>query len=413
MERRAPEASAESAPLDVLLINQYYPPSDAPTGLLLADLAERLVAVGHRVSVLASRRAYEDPRRTYPARERRNGVEVRRMRTIGVAGQGPGGRLLDYASFLVGTALHLVGRRRPDVVVALSTPPMLASVAVAGARLRGARSVYWVMDVYPQIAFALGVLRADSLPGRALERLARIALARASVVVALGDSMAQILRANGARVVASVPNWIAGPPIPAPVDAAGLRAEWGWTDQVVVLYSGNLGRAYEFETALGAAELLRDQPAVRFVFMGRGARRAEIAAAVSGRGLTNVELRDPLPRARLALGLAAGDLHLVTLRAEAAGLLVPSKIFGTLAVGRPTLYVGPAASEVAALVTAAGCGVRIEPGDARGLAAAIRAYAADPERRRAEGARARLEHEQRYAPGSSLDRLVRLVEGRE
>jgi len=408
MELRAP---SHRGPLDVLLVNQYYPPSDAPTGLLLADLAERLVVAGHRVSVLASRRAYEDARRSYPARERRRGVAVRRLRTTGFGRAGPGGRLLDYATFLVGASAHLVGRRRPDVVVTLSTPPMLATLAVASARLRQSKSVYWVMDVYPDIAFALGVLRADSLVGRALVRLARFALSRANVVVAPGEAMAEILRANGARVVESVPNWLAGEPIPLEVDAQGLRGDWGWTGKLVVLYSGNLGLAYEFDTAIRAAQLLRDRPEVRFAFVGQGGRRGEIEAEVRRLGLANVELRDPLPRDRLALGLAAGDLHLVTLRAEAAGLLVPSKIFGTLAAGRPTLYVGPALSEVAALVTGANCGVRIEPGDAAGLAAAIRAYADDPERRRADGARARRAHDERYAPGRSLDRLVRLVEG--
>jgi colanic acid biosynthesis glycosyl transferase WcaI len=398
-------------PLDVLLINQYYPPSDAPTGLLLADLAERLARDGHRVRVLAGRRAYEDPRRTFAAREGRAGVDVRRLRTIGVRRCGAAWRSVEYASFLAAVGWRLFSTRRPDVIVTLSTPPMLATFVVLAARIRRTRSVYWVMDVYPDIAFALGVLSETSLAGRILARLARFAAAHASVVVALGERMAEVLAAQGARTVESVPNWLAGPEVPRDVDARALGDEWGWTGQLVVLYSGNLGLAYEFDTAIRAADLLRDRPDVRFAFVGRGARRDEIESQVRRRGLKNVELREPLPRERLALGLAAGDLHLVTLRVEAAGLLVPSKIFGTLAAGRPTLYVGPADSEVARIVRDAGCGVQIDPGDADGLARAIRGYADDPDRRRIEGERARRAHDERFARGRSLERLVQLVEG--
>jgi len=421
MERAAPIASAASArepvraslrPLVVVLLNQYYPPSDAPTGLLVADLAERLASRGHDVTVIASRRAYEDPRRSFARSEERRGVRVRRVRTTGFGRAGAAGRLLDYGTFLAGATARLGLGRRPDVVVTLSTPPMLATAAVAWARARRARSVYWVMDVYPEVAFALGVLGARSLAGRVLTRLARYALCNANRVIALGDLMAEALRAHGADPVEVVPNWVAGEPIAPDTDATALRAEWGWTDQLVVLYSGNLGLAYEFDTAIRAAERLRDRSDIRFAFVGSGPRRAEVEADVRRRALANVEFREPIPRERLAEGLAAGDVHLVTLRAELAGLLVPSKIYGTLAAARPTLYVGPAESEVGALIAGARCGIRIEPGDAAALADAIRAYADDPERRRADGQRARLAHDDRFAPGRSLDRMVRVVEDR-
>ncbi len=397
--------------LVVQLLNQYYPPSEAPTGLLVADLAERLAARGHDVTVLASRRAYEDPRRSFPAREERRGVHVRRVRTTGFGRGGALGRLFDYGTFLAGATARLGLGRRADVVVALSTPPMIATAAVACARARGARAVYWVMDVYPDVAFALGVLSARSPAGRLLARLARYTLRRADRVVALGEAMAAILRSSGALDVEVVPNWVAGEPIAPDLDAATWRAEWGWTGKLVLLYSGNLGLAYEFDTVLGAAGLLRDRADIRFAFVGRGPRRAEVEATVRRSALTNVELRDPIGRAQLAEGLAAGDVHLVTLRPELAGLLVPSKIYGTLAAGRPIVYVGPAASEVGELVKGARCGVWIEPGDAAGLADALRAYAADPERRDAEGRRARQVHEERFADGRSLDRLVQVVEG--
>jgi glycosyltransferase involved in cell wall biosynthesis len=381
----------------VLLLNQYYAPDEAPTARLLADVGEELARAGHEVRAIASRRAYADPSRRYPARETIAGVEVVRHRTTGFGREGRTGRLADYATFLAGTTASVAAGPRADVVVVLTTPPMLATAAMVASRLRGARVVYWVMDVYPDLAFRLGVLDPGSAAGRLLARVARMTLSRADRVVTLGERMAERLRAAGASDPVVIHNWADGDEV-HPIDRAAhpLRRENGWDDRFVVMHSGNMGLAHEFETMLDAASALADRPSVRFVCVGGGPRRAEVEREVRRRGLAHVELRPYVPTAELGRSLTAADLHLVTLRADVAGLLVPSKIYGILAAGRPTAYVGPDDGEVAEILRAGDCGVRIANGDGAGLAAEIVRHEGDPARTEREGARARALFEERF-----------------
>jgi glycosyltransferase involved in cell wall biosynthesis len=387
----------------VVLLNQYYAPAEAATAQLLTDLGEYLAREGYRVSVVCSRRSYPDPSVTFPARETLGGVIVYRSWTTGFGRGSRWGRMLDYLVFMVGASRLLLLLRDADVVVSLTTPPLLATAGLAAARLRGAQAVQWVMDVYPDLAFELGVLGRRTLSGRLLAAIAGFTLRRADAVIALGKTMASRLRAAGAPHPTVVHNWADGEAIrPDPAAGDALRVEWNWRDRFVVLYAGNLGLAHEFDTVLGAAETLRDDKGVLFAFVGSGPRRDYVEQEVVRRGLGNVELRPHLPRHRLGESLPAGDVHLVTLRDAVGGLLVPSKIYGILAAGRPTLYVGPQEGEVAEILRRGRCGVQVAIGDSAGLADAIRLYVRDARRRGGDGRRARELFDRRFASERAL-----------
>jgi len=301
------------------------------------------------------------------------------------------GRLVDYVTFLMGASGRLLAAGRADWIVALTTPPLLAVLARLLGGLRGARLLYWVMDVYPDLAIELGILRRGSGTGRLFGALAGWVLRSSDCVVAIGESMAEHLRAAGARDVRVVHNWIDGD-IVRPLAVAGhpLRAAMGWQDKFVVLYSGNLGLAHDFETLLGAASRLgASDPDVRFVFAGAGARQLTLRREVDRRGLANVEFRPWVPHARLGESLTSADLHVVTLKEGVEGLLVPSKIYGILAAGRPTLFIGPARGEIPAILAAGRCGYRVAVGDVAGVVNAIEAYRHDAGRLKREGAAAR------------------------
>jgi glycosyltransferase involved in cell wall biosynthesis len=397
--------------MHIVLVNQYYAPDDAPTAVLLADLGERLVQDGHEVTAVSSRRAYTEERRLYPRRERRGGVEIRR---IGSTGFGRGTRLsrmLDYVTFLCGAGARLLFLPKPDVVISLTTPPLLALPAWLAARVRGARMVYWVMDVYPDLAFELGVLRPTSLTGRALRRISRWILQRADLVIALGRTMAERLAASGAHRISVVHNWADGEAIrPRSASDHPMHATWGWGSRVVVMYSGNMGLAHEFETILDAADILREDPHILFTFVGGGPRKKTVELAVARRRLHNVEFRPFVAQHELAWSLSGGDVHLVTLGQQMAGLLVPSKIYGILAAGRPTIYIGPRDGEIPEIVEAGDCGVCVDLGVGPALAREIREYATDPKRRIDEGRRARELFDRRFTKKHSLDELVRLID---
>jgi glycosyltransferase involved in cell wall biosynthesis len=399
----------------VLLLNQYYAPDIAATAQMLADLGSGLAAAGHEVIAVCGDRSYADPAGRYPRREVIDGVRVERVPATSLGRGTKLGRAVDYARFAIGAAACL-GRLRfaagapPDVVVSLTTPPLIGLVGGRAAHRRNAASVLWSMDVYPDLAFALGALAPNSLAGRAASRAAQRLLRSSDAVVALGESMAERLRDAGAARVEVIHNWADGESIrPQPSDAGTLRRQWGWENRFVVGYSGNLGLAHDAETVLEAAAILRNDSRVLFAFIGSGGRFEALRARVRDRRLGNVEVRPAVERARLGELLTAVDVHLVTLKAGLEGLLVPSKIYGILAAGRPALYVGPEAGEVSRIIGQAGCGVGIRNGDAPALAREILAYAAEPLRVEQEGTRAREAFDRHYGRERGVTEFMKLL----
>ena len=152
-----------------------------------------------------------------------------------------------------------------------------------------------------------------------------------------------------------------------------------------------MGRAHDLSTILGAARALRDDPELRFVFVGDGAKRAEVEAAA--RDLPSIRLLPYQPRERLSESLSSGDVHVVTQEPCTLGLIEPSKLYGVMAAGRPTLYIGPPGTEAARTVEQEGIGATVATGDVESAAAAIRRLLAD---REPLGQRARKAFAQRY-----------------
>jgi glycosyltransferase involved in cell wall biosynthesis len=333
-------------PARVLLINQYFWPDVAATAQLLAELAEDLGAGGATITALAGRGSYvPGPRGKLPRREKWRGVEVRRVRCTSFGRGSTLGRVTDYLTFLAGAKLAVLFGRRRDVVICLSTPPL---VGVLGwlARLRGARLVYKVEDLYPDVAMMLGTLQAGSLVARGSAALSGLLLRCADAVVALDEGMAKALRERGARRVNVIPNWADGRAI-RPDEEAGatFRREHGLERRFVVLYSGNLGLAHRFDAVLAAARTLAEQePRVLFLFVGGGPRLAD--AQAEARGLANVRFLPYQPRENLRGLFNAADVHLVTLRDEVSGMVVPSKYPSALAAGKPVLLVGGRGTEM-------------------------------------------------------------------
>ncbi len=371
--------------MKLLLLNQFFHPDLSATSQLATDLAIDLAASGIEVTALASRGTYlgGDP---LPARDRHQGVEIVRVAATSLGKRTLLHRAGDYASFYVSAAAKLATLPRQDVVLALTTPPLIAAAALLPKALRGTRLVCWVQDLYPEIAIAFGALRPGSLGARTMAAVSRSVLGRADAVVALGEEMRARCVAAGAAPerVHVIPNWADGEQVrPVPHAENALRPGLAGDASFVAMYSGNMGRGHDVETLLAAASLLRGRKEIAFVFAGDGAKRALVEEAA--RTLPNVRLAPYQPRERLAESLSAADVHLIALSSVVEGLAEPSKLYGVMAAGRPTLYVGPEKAEVARTLEREGCGRRIANGDAAGLADAIVALAADPDGLRGDG----------------------------
>jgi glycosyltransferase involved in cell wall biosynthesis len=380
-------------PNRIVFVNRYFFPDESATSRMLSDLAFRLALLGVPVSVVTSRQLYGNPRAALPRRELIYGVQVYRVAAATRGRAGLAGRTLDYATFHIAAAWALLRLLSAgDVVVAKTDPPLIAVSAARVARFKGARLVNWLQDLFPEVA---SILTPNLVPGWLEARLLAVrdrTLRRASMNVVLGEAMRARLLARGidSAHVRIVPNWAdtANMPVRSPGDSS-TRHELGLTDRFVIGYSGNLGRAHEFETLLGAASQLRAEPRFRFLIIGAGARAESVRRAVHERGLQSFIFRAHQPAALLSDSLAASDVHLVSLLPALEGLIVPSKIYGILAAGRPAVFIGDTRGDVARLIRDHDCGVVVGVGDSEGLASQLRTLAADPRRVELMGRNAR------------------------
>ncbi len=393
--------------MNFFLLNQFYPPDVAPTGQFLHDVAKRLVARGHGVKVFCSRRAYEGGE-NFPARHQLDGVEIVRIAAPGYGRRSFLGKLADYSGFAAGLALSVLSERpRPDLILSLTTPPFLGLAARGAAAIRGCRHAHWIMDVYPDVLAAHGMVAAGGAAERALSALARAELRGSALTLALGPVIARKVEAHAGGPVPWVPLWSAFDRDVARAPAS-LRAERGWTDDLVLMYSGNMGLGHRFGEFLEAARRL-GAAGPRWAFCGGGKRRAEVEAFARAQPGARVELHPYVARERLGEALAAGDVHLASLDAGWQGLMVPSKIQGIFAAGRPVIFVGGGENEIAGWIREAGAGWVVAENDVDGLIAAVE-EAKDAAGRAAKGAAARRFAEVHFDLDVNVARICTMLE---
>jgi colanic acid biosynthesis glycosyl transferase WcaI len=384
----------------LVFINRYYWPDRSATSQLLTDLATHLAGCGHDVRVVAGDREQDPAAARLPARTRERGVDIRRLRSSAFGRGNLLGRVLDYVIFYLGALWFVLAHvRRGDVVVAKTDPPLLGAVLSPALRLKGATLVNWLQDLYPEVAEQLGVLRPSLFTGL-LRRLRNASLRRARMNVVIGERMRErVLALAPGAAVTVIPNWsepLECPPVPSPDNP--YRRQLGLGSKVVFGYSGNLGRAHRFDALLAAGAQLRDRSDIHFLVIGDGPQLASVRAAAQG--FPNWSFLPPQPRERLAESLGAIDVHLVSLEPELEGLIVPSKIYGVLAAGRPCIFIGSAEGEVADLLRRGDCGATVAPEDVVGLVQTLQRYATDATLRSNQGKSA-LDASRAYALRSS------------
>ncbi|MBF0367853.1 MAG: glycosyltransferase family 4 protein [Magnetococcales bacterium] len=398
----------------VIFLNRFFYPDHSATSQLLSDLAFDLVQRGIPVAVITSRLRYDDPEAKLLPRESLQGVEVHRVTTSRFGRHFLPGRAIDYLTFHLG-ALWLLFRIscQGDVVVAKTDPPLISVTALPVVWLKRLRLINWVQDLFPEVAVALKV-KGIRGPLAFLMKLKRnLSLKTARLNVALGERMAERLQGEGVAKerIRIIHNWSDGRSItPIPAAANPLRKEWGFRERFVVGYSGNLGRVHEFDTLLGAAEILRERGDILFLFIGGGAGIARLQGEVARKKLSGVRFQPYQPRERLPLSLGVADAHWISLLPDMEGLIVPSKFYGIAAAGRPVLFVGDHQGEIARLIEGADCGRTVSIGAAQALADEIIKLADDQGERVRMGQAARALFDARFDRPQALDAWHRLIQ---
>jgi colanic acid biosynthesis glycosyl transferase WcaI len=397
----------------IVFLNRFFFPDQSATSQLVSDLAFHLADAGYDVHAITSRQRYDEPRADLAASEAIRGVAIHRIATTRFGRSILVGRGLDYLSFYALMWRKLDEVAQPGaIVVAMTDPPMLGAIAMRAAGR--CRLVNWLQDLYPEVAMRLGVPFMNGVLGTRLVRLRDASLRAPAANVVIGERMAANLRRLGVPEdrIHIVPNWCEDESVqPTPDSGAALRRIWGLEGRFVFGYSGNLGRAHEFETVLGAARLLSGEPGIAFLVVGGGPKVAEFARRVGELRLQGMFRFLPYQAEEtLTAALSVPHLHWISLKPELEGLIVPSKFYRIAAVGRPMVIIGARDGELGTLVRHHDCGFAVEPGDVEGLAGLLLQLAAQPDSLSAMGKAARALLDARFSRAQALSSWRRLLD---
>ncbi len=373
--------------MHILLLNEYFPPDTSATAKWAAIVAESL-AENHRVTVLAGRPSY-DPSDLHPhyllRREVRGSLTVERVGSTAYPRFQMRRRVSNYLTYL-SLAIPRALTISSDIVLAMTDPPIEGIAGALVARLTGRPFVYNIRDMYPDMAVGGSIVRPGSFTAR-WEAMHRWALRQASRIIVLGDDMRDRIIAKGVepeRVVISRDGIDIPEELPSPDNS--VAREIRGDCRFLLVHAGNLGFYGAWQTLISAVRTLESER-VGLVFIGEGAMKPQVEAMAQGsRAIRFVPFR---PANEVPLVLSSGDMHVVTVKRGLEGVVVPSKLYPTLAAGRPVLGIAPEESDVVRIIRRTGCGLAANPDDPASVADAIRGVLHDSEQLPQMGRRAR------------------------
>jgi glycosyltransferase involved in cell wall biosynthesis len=403
--------------MNILILNQTFHPDVASTGQLMWDLARHLTAAGHTVKILTSRQYYGTDRLHDLAEETLQGIHIKRVRGTAFGKKNILGRLSDFATFYLAAALELLRGEKPHVILALTSPPLIAALPALLRVFHGGQPalVHHVMDLYPEALSAHGMMKPSHPLYRIFRYLNGVVLARASSVIALGHDMKELLLANYPNCVAPenihvVQPWAEGDQL-SPIARSDnpLIKSNNLQDTFNIVYSGNLGLAHDVDTITQAIQRTKDDTTLRWVFVGSGKRYDSLKLQAAKENWPNARFLPFAPREMLNQSLNMADVHLVSQLPEFTGIVVPSKLYGILAVGKPTIMVGPPDCECSRAVREHNAGLVVNCGDVDGLINAVTSLRDNPALRAHQGTNARDAFARKYDRPVACSHIERIL----
>jgi len=338
--------------MKVLLLNQCFWPDVMATGQQLTDVARELADRGHEVTVITGQRGYDDPKLLFPRHERWRNIEIFRVRSVAASKTSRWRRALNFASFLTACAWRLAFTRRQDVVIALTSPPLISWLASLFTRFKGGRLVFWVMDLNPDEAIAAGWLRAESAMAKILGNLLMSSMQHAEKIVVLDRFMKERLLLKGISpdLIEVISPWSQDGVHFDQEGREAFRRDHGLTDKFVIMYAGNHSPCHPLDTLLEAAAGLARYEMIAFCFVGGGSEQRKVNEFMFANELKNIRCLPYQPVDDLSGVLSAADLHVVVMGEAFAGIVHPCKIYNILAIGTPFLYLGPKESHMGDII---------------------------------------------------------------
>lgn len=357
------------------IVSQVYPPDPAAVGQYLEDIAKEMVNRGWQVLVITANNGYDDPSVRYPRTEMRDGVQIQRLPLSSGGKKSILSRLTWQLFFCLQAIFFIIIHRRRELLLVSTSPPVVNSVAVALSLLCGTKFIWWVMDINPDQAVQSKNIGKKNCFVRLLDIVNKHTLQLASQIVTLDKHMERRLLM---KLPSSMNKIVVIPPWPHNIIEKGsqdfgekFRKLYKLDGFFIVMYSGNHSAMHPLDTLLGAAEQLRENSKIKFLFIGGGVDKVKVENRIKEMKLSNVLSLPYQPLEALNESLSAGDLHIVTMGENMVGLVHPCKIYGSMALRKPIIYIGPTNSHVGELIESSGCGWQFNHGNVHGVASKI------------------------------------------
>jgi len=399
----------------ILVINQHFYPEFAATGQLLEDLCADL-AQDYEVTVLTGKPSYMGSMDNIPKEEIYRGIDIIRVFNTSfskTAKLGTLGRIINYLTFYLSVFLKGLTLKKYDKIIVLSTPPYISLVALALKLFKKSKVIYVVQDLYPEVAIELDMIKSSFLISF-FKKLNKFILHKVDKIVTIGEHMQELLEKNyGDKIINNkseiIHNWADGKKIYPISDTKRFRDKWELDDSFVVMYSGNMGNVHEFDTVLEAAKELKDKEKIKFLFVGEGVKKEYIRECISKYDLNNFIFKPYQDKEDLIYSLNTADLSLTTLDSGFEGLVVPSKVYGIMASGKPILFVSDKNNEISNLIDKYNIGHNIKIGNSNQLASVIRKYKNDEELLKEHSKRTREIFEEKFDKDISIKKYRNLI----
>ena len=379
-----------------MIISEPFYPQVAAIGQLLTDLSEDLVKSGHQVKVVTGNPNNNfNKNNSIPRKENYKGIEIIRLKNTTFTKYRMAGRVLNYLTFHFLVFSRVLFYERPDLVFVLSTPPFISFSGLMLKILKKSKVIYNVQDLFPDLAVELGKLKNKLFIGF-LKKLSVLIVRKVDKVVVVGEYMEKKIREELLKEtiennhIITIHNWADGDKIKVlrgDIEDNFLRKKWGLEGKFVVLYSGNIGYLHEFDTIISAADFLTKEglKEIIFVFIGEGIKKNYIEGKVREKGLNNILFFPYQSREMLIYSLGLANVSLVTLEKGFEGMVVPSKIYGILASGRPVIVVVGGESEIVGIIRKGKCGKIVKIRDYHALVNNIMDYYKNSKKCREDG----------------------------
>ena len=355
--------------MKILAISQVYFPDTASVAQHLTDLLEALASKGHSVSVFTSRRKYEDPKVMFPNREEQRNVKVFRINNTGFGKKNKLSRLCDFLSFnlLISLKLLLLKSKEYDLIVGMTTPPLISYIGIKIAKIKKIKFVYWTMDLQPELSIVAKYIKPNSYVAKSLQKRGDFIFKHSDNIVVLDSFMRNhIYNRLGyqKKEIEVIPVW----PVVNEIYCGSrmdnpFRIEHGFAEKIVIMYSGNHSVMHPLTTLLEAAVALKNDKRFLFVHIGSGSRLDEVKDFKAHYGLNNVLILPYQPREKIHLSLGSADLQVVSLGDGCVGYTHPNKIYGAMFIGKPILYIGPSQSHISEILEKIPGNIQVKHGE--------------------------------------------------